>query len=57
MAVEDLGRRVERWVAAGLIGPEQGEAILALEGAATGPGGGPGGLKERSGSPRTEGAR
>jgi len=33
--VDDLGRRVERWVAAGVIGPEQGEAILALEGAAT----------------------
>ena len=32
--MEDLGRRVERWVAAGVIGREQGEAILALEGAA-----------------------
>ena len=29
--MEDLGRRVERWVAAGVIRPEQGEAILALE--------------------------
>jgi hypothetical protein len=34
--VEDLGRRVERWVAAGVIGREQGEAILALEGASAG---------------------
>jgi hypothetical protein len=33
VAVEDLRRRVERWVAAGVIGREQGEAILALEGA------------------------
>lgn len=32
--MEDLGRRVERWVAAGVIGREQGDAILALEGAA-----------------------
>jgi hypothetical protein len=32
--MEDLGRRVERWVAAGVIGREQGEAILALEGTA-----------------------
>jgi hypothetical protein len=31
VAVGDLGRRVERWVAAGVIGREQGEAILALE--------------------------
>ena len=29
--MEDLGRRVERWVAAGVIGRQQGEAILALE--------------------------
>jgi hypothetical protein len=35
VAVEDLGRRVERWVAAGVIGREQGDAILALEGAST----------------------
>jgi hypothetical protein len=33
--MEDLGRRVERWVAAGVIGREQGEAILALEGVST----------------------
>jgi hypothetical protein len=38
VAVEDLGRRVERWVAAGVIGREQGEAILALEGASAGAG-------------------
>src|SRR5919107_1845953 len=57
MAVEELGRRVERWVAAGVIGPEQGEAILALEGGAAEAGGGPGGLKERSGSPPADGGR
>jgi hypothetical protein len=34
--MEDLGRRVERWVAAGVIGRDQGEAILALEGTAAG---------------------
>jgi hypothetical protein len=34
--VEELERRVERWVAAGVIGREQGEAILALEGASAG---------------------
>jgi hypothetical protein len=55
--VDDLGRRVERWVAAGVIGPEQGEAILALEGAAAQAGGGSGGLKERSGSPPADGGR
>ena len=38
--MEDLGRRVERWVAAGAIRPEQGEAILALEAAPTEAGGG-----------------
>jgi hypothetical protein len=38
--VEDLGRRVERWVAAGVIQPEQGEAILALEAAPAETGGG-----------------
>jgi Predicted membrane protein (DUF2157) len=32
MAVEELDRRVARWVEAGVIGAEQGEAILALEG-------------------------
>jgi hypothetical protein len=30
--VEELDRRVARWVEAGVIGPEQGEAILSLEG-------------------------
>jgi uncharacterized membrane protein len=30
--VEELDRRVARWVEAGVIGAEQGEAILALEG-------------------------
>ena len=30
--MEELDRRVARWVAAGVIGAEQGEAILALEG-------------------------
>ncbi|HEX2375673.1 MAG TPA: DUF2157 domain-containing protein [Actinomycetota bacterium] len=41
MAVEELGRRVERWVEAGVIGREQADAILALEGAAgREPGGG-----------------
>jgi uncharacterized membrane protein len=30
--VEELDRRVTRWVEAGVIGAEQGEAILALEG-------------------------
>jgi hypothetical protein len=41
MAVEELGRRVERWVEAGAIGREQADAILALEGAAgREPGGG-----------------
>jgi hypothetical protein len=39
MAVEDLGRRVARWVEAGVIGREQADAILALEGAAGEPGG------------------
>ena len=34
--MEDLGRRVERWVAAGVIGREQGEAILGMEGTAAG---------------------
>jgi hypothetical protein len=29
--MEELGRRVERWVEAGVIGREQGDAILALE--------------------------
>ena len=31
IAVEELDRRVARWVEAGVIGAEQGEAILALE--------------------------
>jgi hypothetical protein len=43
--VDDLGWRVERWVAAGVIGPEQGEAILALEGTSAEAGGGPGGRR------------
>jgi len=46
--VDDLGRRVERWVAAGVIEPEHGAAILALEGAsaeATGAGAGLGGRR------------
>ena len=30
--MEELDRRVARWVEAGVIGPEQGQAILALEG-------------------------
>ena len=30
--MEELDRRVARWVKAGVIGPEQGEAILSLEG-------------------------
>jgi hypothetical protein len=33
MAVDELGRRVVRWVDAGVIGREQGDAILAFEGA------------------------
>jgi hypothetical protein len=53
--VEDLGRRVERWVAAGVIAREQGEAILALEGEAADAAGGSGGLEERSGSPPADG--
>jgi hypothetical protein len=40
--VEELDRRVARWVAAGVIGAEQGEAILALE-ALAGDGGEPAG--------------
>ncbi|HET9289836.1 MAG TPA: DUF2157 domain-containing protein [Actinomycetes bacterium] len=40
--MEELGRRVARWVEAGVIGAEQGEAILALEGL-EGDGGGPAG--------------
>jgi hypothetical protein len=45
VAVEDLGRRVERWVAAGVIGREQGDAILALEGASTEAAGAAGGRR------------
>jgi hypothetical protein len=37
--VEELDRRVARWVEAGVIGPEQAEAILALEGEGRQPGG------------------
>jgi hypothetical protein len=37
--VEELDRRVARWVEAGVIGPEQAEAILALEGEDGEPGG------------------
>lgn len=38
--MEELGRRVERWVQVGVIGREQGDAILALEDAGeAGPGG------------------
>jgi uncharacterized membrane protein len=37
--VEELTRRVARWVEAGVIGPEQADAILALEGERGGPGG------------------
>ena len=38
--VEELGRRVDRWVEAGVISREQGDAILALEGAHPEPAGG-----------------
>ena len=37
--MEELGRRVGRWVEAGVIGREQGDAILAFEGGDGGPGG------------------
>ena len=37
--MEELDRRVARWVEAGVIGPEQAEAILALEGEGREPGG------------------
>jgi uncharacterized membrane protein len=40
VGVEELGRRVDRWVEAGVIGREQGDAILALEGADAEPAGG-----------------
>jgi Predicted membrane protein (DUF2157) len=40
MRVEELDRRVARWVEAGVIGREQGDAILALEGAGEAPSGG-----------------
>jgi Predicted membrane protein (DUF2157) len=49
MAVEELGRRVARWVEAGVIRGEQGDAILALEAdggpALEGEVGGPGGRR------------
>jgi len=38
--VEELGRRVEHWVEVGVISREQGDAILALEGAHPEPAGG-----------------
>src|SRR4029450_12529100 len=38
--VEELGRRVDHWVEAGVISREQGHAILALEGAHPEPAGG-----------------
>jgi hypothetical protein len=38
--VEELGRRVDHWVEAGVISREQGDAILALEGAHHEPAGG-----------------
>jgi hypothetical protein len=40
IAVEELGRRVARWVEAGVIGREQADAILAWEGAGREPAGG-----------------
>lgn len=40
VSVEELGRRVDRWVEAGVIGREQGDAILALEGTHGEPAGG-----------------
>jgi hypothetical protein len=43
--VAELDRRVARWVEAGVIGPEQGEAILALEALDGGPGGEPAGRR------------
>jgi hypothetical protein len=41
VAVEELERRVDRWVEAGVIGREQGDAIPALEWAGRGRGGRP----------------
>ncbi len=38
--MEELGRRVDRWVEAGVIGREQGDAILVLEGTYREPAGG-----------------
>ena len=38
--MEELGRRVDHWVEAGVISREQGDAILALEGAHPEPAGG-----------------
>jgi hypothetical protein len=40
VSVEELGRQVDRWVEAGVIGREQGDAILALEGTHGEPAGG-----------------
>jgi Predicted membrane protein (DUF2157) len=40
VSVEELGRRVDRWVEAGVIGRDQGDAILALEGTHGEPAGG-----------------